>query len=336
MRTKHIALRVSALLLTAAALVFLLVKGTEGAIAMSQDTYDQVVLDEWFDLEGIDDITVEMASLDVQILTCEGTQLRMVLESNQSPENRVQIAVERNGNTFLLQQIRRFRIGIFLNVRERLTVYLPMSYCDALALKLSSGNMSMPGPRTLSDFTLKVSSGNLTIGEVTADAYALQATSGNLRLGTLRGSGTVRVTSGNVNIEALIGEQHDVSASSGSVKIDTIIGETTMRVTSGTTRVEHFTGKGSFTASSGSLKVHIDELLGDVSLRCTSGSLKAYVRRDACFYFEGKCTSGSIKADFPTEKSGDWSKLAIATVGDKPAHTLRCDTASGTIKVLYP
>jgi len=325
--------RIGALLALAALILFVMIGGMKGAFAMFgwfDHSEVEIVLDERFDFEGVRQVKLDVGSLTVEVKATNEDQARLVFQSNLPPDKRAQLAVERDGDAFAVEQLRHVRIGLFLNVREKLTLYLPASYQDALVLRLRSGNLTMADARTLSSLEVNVSSGNVELGDIVAKSYDVHASSGNVTLGNWRGQGKIRVTSGNVRLLSLTGEQHEIRSSSGTVRIGSLAGDSLVHVTSGTVRVEHFEGGGSFSSSSGSVNVGITRLTGDVSLQCTSGAVRVTVPSGLAFRFEGESSSGSVRTDFPSTREG---RRHTATVGSAPNYTLRCNTTSGSIRV---
>lgn len=327
--------RILILLALAALLVFMMIRGMRGASAMFAwfDQSDvQTVLDERFDIDGVSRVALDAGSLTVEITSTQEDQARLVLQSNLPPDKRAQLAVERNGDTFTVEQLRHVRIGLFLNVREKLTLYLPEGYHDALSLRLRSGNLLMADKRAFSSLEVKLTSGNVEIGDVDAAAYDVHASSGNMTLGDWRGEGRLWVTSGNIRLRSLTGTSHEIRSSSGTIRIGSLVGESALHVTSGTVRVEHFEGSGSFTSSSGSVNVGVDRIDGDLNVQCTSGTVRVSIPESLAFRFDAESLSGSVKTDFPSERNG---RRTTASVGSAPNHTLRCQTTSGSIRVSY-
>ncbi len=330
---KRILWRIVALLVLAALLMITLItvsKGANSVFGLFGDSTMDVVLDENFDVEGVSSVELDMGSLNVDIVSTREDQVRLVLESNMPPDKRAELVVERKGNTFTVEQIQRVRIGLFLNVRERLTLYLPAEYEEMFSIALRSGNVTMTEARTFSKLAIALTSGNVELGDILAGEYEVKASSGNVTLGSWTGSGSVHVSSGNVRAQSLSGDRHEIKTTSGTVRIESITGDVQLSVISGSLRVEHFEGRGKFTSTSGSLRVGIDRFTGDIDLHCVSGTIRASVPSDAAFRFEGESFSGSIHTDFPATKEG---RRATATVGNSPEYSLRCHTTSGSIKV---
>jgi len=322
-------------LMMAALLILVLNRGMKGALAMFSwlDGSDvETVLDERFDIGGVNQIALDASSLTVEIRSTSDDQARLVFQSNLSPEKRAQLAVERNGDTFTIEQLKHIRIGLFINVRERLTLYLPIGYRNALSLRLRSGNLTMSDARTFTNLSANLTSGNLEIGDIATETYSVHASSGNITLGNWNGEGRLQVTSGNIRLHSLTGTSHEIHSTSGTIRIGSLSGDTTLHVGSGTIRVERFEGQGSFSSTSGSVNVGIESITGDISLHCVSGAIRATVPGTLAFHFEGETLSGSVKTDFTSTRNG---RSVTATVGVSPDYTLRCNTTSGSIRVGY-
>lgn len=329
---RNLLVRIGILLAVAAILLIVLIQGTKGDFFMFGSNDMQTVLDERFSMEGIGEITLDALSLNVEVIATDEADIRVVLESNMPSEHRAQIAVERKGSNFLVEQLQKIRIGIFLMTREKLTLYLPAEYADTLTLRTRSGNLTMGGSRHLRSLSLWLTSGNMEIGDVACDTYALQSSSGNVTLGNLSGSGSLKMTSGNLRIASLSGDQHEVRSTSGTLRIGSLLGAVDVSLASGTTHIESFEGQGRFHSSSGTIRIGLERMTGDLSLDCTSGSIRMTVDEKSSFYFEGRAISGSIKTDFASQKDG---RRTAAAVGNNPAYTLSCQTTSGSIRLAY-
>ncbi len=208
--------RMGLLLILILALLVILIRGTKGeknmfGFMLGEDP--EIVLDETFDIQGITDFLVDVGSLNVDVVASNDDQVRVVLESNMPDDFRAELAVERNGSEFKIEQLRRVRIGIFLVIREKLTVHLPRDYDQALALSITSGNLHMRGKRELSRLSLNLTSGNMDCDDLSVPQYEVKTTSGNITLGKLLGSGRLQLTSGNLKVKALQGERIDPAAS---------------------------------------------------------------------------------------------------------------------------
>lgn len=327
--------RILALLALAALLIMVLIRSTKGEFAVFgwyDDSSVETVLDERFDIDGVRQVNLDVGALTVEVVSTQEEQVRVVFQSNLPRDRRAELAVERDGDTFTVEQLSRVRIGLFLNVREKVTLYLPAVYQDALSLRLRSGNLSLTGTRAFSDLSVSLTSGNMEIGDITADTYAVHASSGNVTLGNWVGEGRVQVTSGNIRALSLSGGGHEIKSTSGTVRIGSLSGESILHVTSGTIRVERFEGSGKFSSTSGSVNAGIARITGDLALSCVSGTIRVTVPQSASFRFDAETLSGSVKTDFPSTRDG---RRTTATVGSDPVYTLRCDTTSGSIKVGY-
>ncbi len=332
MNRRSILVRIAILLVVAALLSVLLIQGTKGELLVFANGEMDVVLDETFDLSGIEDVALDILWLDVSVVASDAPEARVVLESNLPPQSRAQIAVERQGNTFRVEQMPatwRLTFG----ARERLTLHLPAAYAQAFSARLRSGNLHMTDAWKLSTLSLWLTSGNMTAGDVTCNTYTVQCTSGNVTLGNVAGNGSLNMTSGNLRILSLSGDKHTLHASSGAMRIGALQGTVEQTMSSGTVEVGGLDGQGSFHSSSGTMRVAVTRMTGNLSLHCTSGTIRATMPQDAAFYFEGHTTSGGVKTDFAAQKDG---RRTTAAVGNAPTYTLRCETTSGSIKVQYP
>ncbi len=156
--------------------------------------------------------------------------------------------------------------------------------------------------------------------------------SGNITIASLSGSGEVVCHSGKIAIDRLSGATHRLKLTSGNLAAERLSGNVTAELTSGGIKIESFRGEGSFSATSGNIRVDIDELCGDCSLRSTSGNIKAHISPSVSFKFEGNCRSGSIKTNLK-ELYDAKGKRAFAESGTNPQNIVKASVVSGNIGV---
>jgi len=106
--------RILALAALALLLVLALIYGTKGALAMFpwfNDANVEAVLDERFDIQGVRRINLDVGSLTVEVCSTPQEQVRLVFQTNLPPDKRAELAVERDGDTFVVEQLPRARFG---------------------------------------------------------------------------------------------------------------------------------------------------------------------------------------------------------------------------------
>ncbi|MDR3050203.1 MAG: DUF4097 domain-containing protein [Oscillospiraceae bacterium] len=334
MRHTHFGLRLLLWLGLLALLLVILIQGSKGdfVLPLFQTVPTTTVMDETYDLRSLDTVAVDTAALRVQVRRAPDERLRVIYESNLPQGSRAQVSAERQGDTLVVREHPRLRIGLFFNVFEQVTVLLPRAFTGALDVRMTSGALDMPDDLDVARFALHMSSGSAALASLRCAEYTISSSSGSIRAGAITGSGTLQQTSGSTHIAALDGESHSVRTTSGSMRIDALRGRADVQTTSGLTQVDRFEGAGSFSSTSGAQRVEVTRLTGDISFRASSGSVRVTLPRDAAFRFAGRSGSGSIHTDFPAVRDG---KALSAAVGDHPVVAIDCQTSSGSVRFLY-
>lgn len=235
-----------AILLTAL-LIFGIVSNKNGGsifpIFHIGDIKTQVQKQENISLNNLDTINMDFSSENIIISPTEDDQIRVVESSSGTLSENQKFTISKEGNGVTIKQgnpkisINIFNLG---NFNRKIELFIPKSYKNNLELSLSSGNVIINNDLTVSNFTARQSSGNveckgsltaqevniennsgnITINSLNTKAYTIQVTSGNIRVESLSGSGTVKATSGNVNIAYKdILEYSNLSVTSGNIKL---------------------------------------------------------------------------------------------------------------------
>ncbi len=285
--------------------------------------------------DEIDAVVVEAYSLNISVNASDDD----VLSANVRPTAgksgvKSRIMTERVGNRLVIRQEKRPWYYLFYPIFERLDVRLPRGYSGGLEIRCKSGNAEIcqGAPARLSRLTLDMLSGNVRLGDIACGAYNVECVSGNIAVGSLSGSGEIVCLSGKIDIDRLSGESHRLRLTSGNLAAERLTGNVNAELSAGNVKIGSFRGAGSFSATSGNIRIDIGELSGDCSLRSTSGNIKAQVAKDAPFKLEAICRSGSIKTNL-NELYDAKGKRAVAESGANPKHTLHASVVSGNVNV---
>ncbi len=328
------ALRLLVLVALLAVLIMILVRGTIGGFSMPllKEIPTDTILDETFDLADVRTVSIDLAATNLVLRVTDAPTARVVFESNLPVQNRARITAGLANDTLTVREDYKFRIGLFFNTFEQVTLYLPKDFHERLDIRMLSGRCAAEGELSVRDFAFKMSSGKVTLGDVRCATYDISSLSGALEIGALGGDGKLSQSSGSMRIEAIIGNHHEIRSLSGSMRIGAIRGNATVSHSSGSMQIDALSGAGSFTSLSGSMRIAVAELLGDLAIKSSSGSTRVTLPRDASFHFTAHSSSGSVRTDFPASHDG---KDTSATVGDAPIATIRCESASGSIRLGY-
>ncbi len=273
-----------------------------------------VLSDERFEANGIDTISVNVASTDVQFIPSEDEEWRVVYKGPDTEKKDPLIRASVESGSIVIKQRNQF-MPAFFGVSRIVTVYVPESFSGAVSYSCASGDLELTADFTFSDFHYKVSSGDMTCKSLTASKLSLETSSGSLTCGTLSSPQySIRTTSGDIDIEQLIGD--------GSVV-----------VTSGEVEIDGYTGAGNFETSSGDINLGLLEATGDISIHVTSGSVDVSVPEQIGLRLDLSVTSGDINTDVKLDDAHVSRNETTGTIGDNPENLLKVKTTSGDIRI---
>ena len=206
----------------------------------------------------------------------------------------------------------------FRRIRASLEVYVPASFSGDYLVTLGSGNFDAQIDITsLGEAGFNVASGTMRLKSLTAPRIKLRLASGTVRAGVLRGTTDAEVGSGSMRVERLDGDNHRVKVESGNLEIDSE------------------TGRGAFSAKSGSITLGVERLTGDLRFDIASGNLRLSLPQNAAFFLDAETTSGGINI---VSADGDAFPVKNRTsimrpVGASPEHTITVRARSGNVSI---
>jgi DUF4097 and DUF4098 domain-containing protein YvlB len=163
--------------------------------------------------------------------------------------------------------------------------------------------------------SVRNSSGDIRIEDVSAREYYLQATSGSITAEDIGGQLEVKATSGDIRINNLGGDRHEIQTTSGGIEIDQVKGDVVFQATSGDVMITGMTGNLRGKTTSGEME--LNNITGGIELQATSGDIEG-VNMNITSDSEFKTTSGEIEI-----------RLASALTN----YSFDIDTSSGDIEV---
>lgn len=285
-------------------------------------------------LSGVNDLTLELTSMDVTFAASENDELRVVQYATGDLKQSDYVTVEQSGDKVDIRQPIWHGFWLFrMSVPQRLTVYLPASYAQSLTLRSTSGNVDIEPALNLQKLELKLTSGNIysddtitakdlrirmTSGDVgvyslVSDTYDISSTSGNIRGGELTGKGSMQLTSGEIVFESVTGASHRLGTTSGNIRIGSLTGDTEMQ------------------AASGNITAKFEGTLSTVTAHAGSGNINLTLPSGAGATVKATCGSGNINGDvgFSYDKDG---RNATATVNGGGA-VVDASVGSGNITI---
>lgn len=209
----------------------------------SWGTPTKVQKQESTDIGNCTKIKLDFASADIVVASTDEQELKIVEKANGSMSKEEKFVISKDGDTVSVSDKGR-RVGFYfwgLNNMRRIEVYIPKNYSKDLDIKTSSGDITFDSDIKLANLNCRQesgdfkshyaitadqvnfvsSSGDINTDELTCKEYDVSASSGDIHINGLSGSGQVDSSSGDIRITYKdISESTKVSASSGDVTLE--------------------------------------------------------------------------------------------------------------------
>lgn len=207
------------------------------------DSNIAVQKEESLEIKDESKIIVNFSSSNIIVKATDEDNMRIIQKSSKNLKDDEKFQVIQGNNQITIEK-RRFgnlsnnwSFGYFKEVIE---IYLPKNYNSDLDIKTSSGDIKFDSDIILSnanfsassgnivskynlqvkDINIETSSGDISTETLTASTYKIRATSGNIKINSLTGSGKLDTSSGNIKVQYKdIEEYSEVTATSGNVKL---------------------------------------------------------------------------------------------------------------------
>lgn len=283
------------------------------AAAVFAEGKAELVNEKSFSLAGISAITVEYGSGRVVFMEGAGDAL-MFREYLSADKPQYYARSSASGGIITVETGRRPWLR---HLRARLEVYLPRSFEGDCRVSVGSGGIEAETDiAAAGTMRLAVSSGTTRLRKVSARNIGLRAQSGSIHAAGLYGDTDMQLSSGSLYVSEMRGGHHRVRLSSGSAEIGAA------------------SGGGSFSSSSGNIKLKVSELSGDLSFDISSGSLDLTLPRDAAFYLDAETSSGGVSVTASGDSFSVKNRASVLRpVGDNPEFTIRAAVSSGNIRI---
>lgn len=207
------------------------------------DSNIAVQKDENLDIKGINKIVFDFSSSDIVVKATDEDNMRIIQKSSKNLKDDEKFQVIQGNNQITIEK-RKFgnlsNTWSFGYFKEVIEIYLPKNYNSDLDIKTSSGDIKFDSDMILSninfsassgnivskynlqvkDINIETSSGDISTETLTAPTYKIRATSGNIKINSLTGSGKLDTSSGNIKVQYKdIEEYSEITATSGNVKL---------------------------------------------------------------------------------------------------------------------
>lgn len=262
----------------------------------------ELLLDETVELNGVNRLSLDFFSDDVEIKPSEDGQLRVVQRGKNLPEFRF-IQVRRDNNTVTVDAKGRngnwFIPEMFGGVdsRSKVEIYLPADYDRELDLELGSGSVAVNTALTLSSLDVQLLSGEIALNRnIRAGDASIEVFSGRLNAGIL--------DTGNVSIQVF----------SGKLNIGGLSGDAALELTSGQVNIGRM------------------ELGNSLDAEVTSGTMEIGIAGNPAISFIGERTSGRLETYFDTYYREQYDGEIFGTTGEAPYAQVNASVTSGTLR----
>jgi len=254
-----------------------------------------------FNIEEINEIVIDLASADINIIPVKEGELIVHLYGKISTNIRKdvpELIAYKTGDKLYIETYNPNEIIIGINIRQiDLDVYVPEKDLASLNIEASSSDISIIGIKA-ADLKIKNISGDIRVEELVSEKIWIDSTSGDIALIDYIGNIDIETTSGRISLlDGELNEDIYIVSTSGDVLIE-------------------------------------QEQASDMNIRSISGDLKIKLPESAKFYLDAKTTSGDINISFPISISSSGRNDLEGKVGDSD-EIITVKTTSGDIDIDY-
>lgn len=252
------------------------------------------------DATGVEQISTKISSGDINIISEDRADVKAVLSGyikSSSEVMKPELIVDKSSNKLSINIKSQNIYWGYVNIGLKLYIYIPSTYTKNLSLQTSSGDIKLNNEMNLSDLSCSLSSGDLTIKNVTCDKFSYKCSSGSLQADILNTKETI------------------LDSSSGDMNINS------------------FTGDISGESSSGEISINYSSFNNNVTLKAHSGDIRLKLPKSSEFYIDANCSSGEVECDFPVTISGKKKDNTLTGTVKNDNNKLKLNTSSGDIFV---
>jgi len=291
------------------------------------------LLQQTENVNGITGIKFDLHSTDVVIEPSDSEEISINYRGPESLKDKVDLDVAIVDGQLTITQdntLNNWFFGMWNFNSRILVVTLPESYGNDISIVNTSGDLAITGDYNITNFTSRLTSGDVNIEEIICTDFTLDSTSGDVTLGSVTAQDLdISLTSGRIDAAELKGDGN-IGTISGDIRADSLTGNFQVSATSGDVTVSALYGSGSVTCSSGDIGVTVAASSGDLSIKTTSGGVDVSLGKTAAYQIDAHCTSGDVSANFPLTYS-DGNNDASGQIGNAANNLLKIYTTSGDI-----
>lgn len=270
-----------------------------GSVINSKDSKEYSVNDEkTASIDGINNIIVEASSADINIIPEKRNDVKAHLYGNITATFETKLYLNSSAGTMEIS-IDKQNIGSFsvYGSSLKLDIYVPESYTNNLKVKTSSGKINAVNKMNLKDVSFDLSSGNVTMKDLTCENLA------------------VKCSSGAIDGENIITKSADMDITSGSINL------------------AGFNGNLNGETTSGKIYIEYSDFHNDVDLKATSGNIELKLPDYAQFKLQSKATSGRVSCKFPITVDDSEKRNELNGVVGNGKNSVNVNTTSGNVVI---
>lgn len=280
--------------------------------------------------------TVEVSSLGAKIIIVPQERGDIYVEYD-NPKDSPEFCAVLSGKTLTLKESFSFSIfGAKPTENYTISVFLPL--------------------KTFEKIKVNTASGGVEVGEVSAENFILNTASGGININAFFNNVKLQSASGSIVLNnPLSGKENEVfldkegtapvNLTARSLNVCTVSGNATVNgyrteefgihSVSGTTTVNGISGRGSVSATSGTVNLTYSEWNNDLNISLISGNVNVNLPEGSGMELKLNGVSGSVRTDLGQNK-GSFMNLGKGTNGDfggENKHKLSASLTSGTVTV---
>lgn len=310
-------IQLAVLLFIIVGLIGVLIAYVSGKISLPGKMFEVNVIeifDEEYQSDHVDTIRFDLTSANVKIYRTDSDMIRVVYEGPEKEAD--DSAVYVTSSEASISVIQESSSEWFQwNITRRVTMYIPVSFEGDFVLECSSGDVTIDGVQTFSEFESKLLSGNLTADNLTCENAVISSSSGDIR------------------IDSLTAETYSVKLLSGNLSTNTMSGKGNISLTSGDISIDEYFGGGEIKTLSGNVKIFICEVKENIDINVTSGDVRVELCEGIALRCDFKVTSGDIRTSFGESNENIVGESLFTEIGNNPIYNFAISTISGNIEV---
>ncbi|MDR2607360.1 MAG: DUF4097 domain-containing protein [Treponema sp.] len=307
-----------------------------GSTALYSKDWRKLVNEESRPLTDINRIVIDYGDRDLVFV--EGSGENLIIRDFMFRDRKDDYSVmemSSGGALKISRAERRLPFFFWFARTPKSEIYIPPSFRGDFDLRVSSGNIKAESRiATAGTVNVELRSGDIRMRNLEGANLSISVKSGNLNIDDLRGDSTVELSSGNMRVKNLEGENISISVRSGNLDIDNARGDCTVELKSGDVTIGGIAGRGSYSVTSGNIRLKMTELSGNQSFDVRSGNITLTLPQGTSYNLDAASKSGNIKIrDSDLEGFGSSNSIIVKSFGSNPVYTIKSRVSSGNFEI---